>query len=290
MPCNKLSAAERSHILAICNQPEYASVPPGQIVPRLADDGQYLASESTFYRVLGEAGQQNPRGRSKAVKRNKPPTTHIATSANEVWSWDISYLPSHVRGLYHYLYLVEDIYSRKITGWEVHSHESGELAAELMQRTVLAEQCFRQPLVLHSDNGSPMKSYTLQSKLADLGISSSHSRPRVSNDNAYSESLFRTLKYCPQWPSQGFATLDIARDWVKAFVDGYNNDHRHSRIKFVTPVQRHRGEDTAILKKRHKVYELAKSNMPARWSGNTRNWNPVGDVALNPEKDKQEAA
>lgn len=290
-PSNKLSEAERSQILAVCNQPEYASSPPSQIVPRLADEGQYLASESSFYRILKEADQLNHRGRSKAMHRSKPPTTHIATEANQVWSWDISYLPSNVRGLYHYLYLIEDIYSRKIVGWEVHSSESGDSAAELMQRTVLAEQCFRKPLVLHSDNGSPMKSYTLQSKLIDLGITPSHSRPRVSNDNAYSESLFRTLKYCPQWPSQSFASLDEARDWVNRFVNWYNNEHRHSRIKFVTPAQRHRGEDKAILENRNNVYELAKSRTPERWSGNTRDWEPVGDVALNPEKEeKKEAA
>ena len=290
-PDNKLTETERSHILKVCNQPEYASVPPSQIVPRLADKGQYLASESTFYRVLNEAGQLNHRGRSKAAKRNKPPTTHIATQANQVWSWDISYLPSNVRGMYHYLYLIEDIYSRKIVGWEVHDSETGESAAELMQRTVLAEHCFRKPLVLHSDNGSPMKSYTLQSKLADLGITPSHSRPRVSNDNAYSESLFRTLKYCPQWPSQGFASLEIARDWMNSFVNWYNNEHRHSRIKFVTPAQRHQGEDGAILEKRDNVYKLAKSKHPERWSGNTRDWNPIGDVALNPEKEEiKEAA
>lgn len=284
-PSNKLSEAERNRILAVCNQAKYASIPPSQIVPRLADEGQYLASESSFYRILNEAGQLNHRGRSKEAKRNKPPATHNATDANQVWSWDISYLPSNVRGLYHYLYLIEDIYSRKIVGWEVHDSETGESAAELMQRTVIAEQCFRKPLVLHSDNGSPMKSYTLQSKLVDLGITPSHSRPRVSNDNAYSESLFRTLKYCPQWPSQGFASLDEARDWVNSFVNWYNNEHRHSRIKFVTPAQRHRGEDKTILEERNKVYELAKSRAPERWSGNTRDWNPVGDVTLNPEKE-----
>jgi len=290
-PNNKLSDAERSEILAVCNQPEYASVPPSQIVPRLADEGRYLGSESSFYRILNDAGQLNHRGRSKAAKRSKVPTTHIATQANQVWSWDISYLPSNVRGLYHYLHLIEDIYSRKIVGWEVHDSETGESAAELMQRSVIAEQCFRQPLVLHSDNGSPMKSYTLQSKLVDLGITPSHSRPRVSNDNAYSESLFRTLKYCPQWPSQGFASLEIARDWVKRFVHWYNFEHRHSRIKFVTPAQRHHGEDNVILKKRNTVYELAKSRTPERWSGKTRDWTPVGDVALNPEKEEiKEAA
>jgi len=227
---------------------------------------------------------------SKETKRSKPPATHIATGANLVWSWDISYLPANVRGMFFYLYLIEDIFSRKIVGWEVHNSETGESAAELMQRTVIAEQCFRKPLVLHSDNGSPMKSYTLQSKLVDLGITPSHSRPRVSNDNAFSESLFRTLKYCPQWPSQGFASLEIARDWVKSFVHWYNNEHRHSRIKFVTPAQRHRGEDKAILEKRDNIYRLAKSKCPERWSGNTRDWNPIGSVALNPEKEEQKEA
>lgn len=290
-PHNALSELERCHILEVCNQPEYASVPPSQIVPRLADEGRYIASESSFYRVLNEAGQLNHRGRSKERKRSKTPTTHIAADANEVWSWDISYLPSKVRGMYYYLYLIEDIYSRKIVGWEVHESETGESAAELMQRTVIAEQCIRKPLVLHSDNGSPMKSYTLQSKLADLGITPSHSRPRVSNDNAYSESLFRTLKYCPQWPSQAFASIEEARDWVRKFVNWYNNEHRHSRIRFVTPAQRHRGEDKEILKKRSNVYEMAKLNTPERWSGDTRNWSPVGDVALNPEKEEiKEAA
>jgi len=227
----------------------------------------------------------NHRGRSQKAKKSKPPTTHIAKAPNQVWSWDISYLPSTTKGLFHYLYLVEDIYSRKIVGWEVHESESGERAAELMQRTVLSEHCFREPLVLHSDNGSPMKSFTLQSKLADLGITPSHSRPRVSNDNAFSESLFRTIKYCPQWPSQGFVTLEGARKWVMHFVRWYNNEHRHSAIRFVTPAQRHRCEDKAILNKRDEVYALAKAKHPERWSGKTRNWEPINGVTLNPEKE-----
>jgi len=285
-PSHALTDEERGQIIDICNQPDYASLPPSQIIPRMADKGIYIASESSFYRVLNAAGQLNHRGRHKARKCTKAPTTHIATESNQLWSWDISYLPSHVRGLYHYLYLVEDIYSRKIVGWEVHDSETGEYASELMQRTVLAEQCFLKPRVLHSDNGSPMKSHTLQSKLADLGITPSHSRPRVSNDNAYSESLFRTLKYCPQWPSQGFATLSEARDWVSRFVNWYNNDHRHSGIKFVTPSQRHRGEDKAILQQRNRVYEMAQLRTPRRWSRKTRDWHPVGEVTLNPESEE----
>lgn len=157
-------------------------------------------------------------------------TVRIASqkSANEVWSWDISYLTSQVRGLFFYLYLIIDIYSRKIVVWEVHEHEGGDEAAELIQRTVLREQCFHKPRVLHADNGSPMKSQTMQIKLYDLGIIASHSRPGVSNDNPYSEALFRTLKYCPQWPSDGFKLIDDARQWMKDFTHWYNEIHRHT--------------------------------------------------------------
>jgi len=283
-PKNKLSPLERAQIIDTCNQSDFSSLPPSQIVPRLADEGCYLASESSFYRILKEENQLNHRGRSQSSQKKKTPTTHIATGPNQVWSWDITYLPSNVRGQFHYLYLIEDIYSRKIVGWEVHAVENGELAAELIQRTVIAEHCFRSPLVLHSDNGSPMKSCTFQAKLTDLGITTSHSRPRVSNDNAYSESLFRTLKYCPNWPTDGFATLDVARDWVNDFASWYNTEHCHSSIKFVTPMQRHNGEDKRILEKRHQLYTDAKERKPERWSGETRNWTPVGNVTLNPEK------
>jgi len=134
-------------------------------------------------------------------------TSYTTTAPNQVWSGDITYCASTVRGQYFYLYLIEDIYSRKIVGWEVHEQESGELAAALLQRTVIREQCFKQPLVLHSDKGLPMKSVTLKTKMEDRCITGSHSRPRVSNGNPYSESPFRTMKYCPQWPSEGFRVL-----------------------------------------------------------------------------------
>ena len=186
-------------------------MPPSQIVPRLADQGRYLASESSFYRILRAADQQHRRGRSQPPRHVPAPTSHTATGPNQVWSWDITYLPSLVRGQYYYLYLIEDIYSRKGVGWEVHEQECGEQAAALLQRSVIREQCWKQPLVLHSDNGAPMKSVTLLTKMYDLGITPSRGRPRVSNDNPYSESLFRTLKYCPLWPSDGFASLEAAR-------------------------------------------------------------------------------
>lgn len=287
-PKNKLNDEEIEAILATCNQQEYASLPPSQIVPKLADKGVYIASESSFYRVLRTHGQLHHRGKSRAVERRAAPTSYCATAANQLWSWDITYCASTVRGLYYYLYLIEDIYSRKIVGWEAHENESGYSAAQLLQRTVMREQCFKKPLVLHSDNGAPMKSVTLKAKMEELCITGSHSRPRVSNDNPYSESLFRTMKYCPRWPSEGFKDLQVARDWVNGFVNWYNEEHCHSRIGFVTPSQRHRGQDKRILNKRKSVYSQAKEKNPQRWSGKTRNWEHIKEVALNPDRSEQE--
>lgn len=283
-PSNALSDEERERIVSTCNQPEFAHLPPSQIVPKLADQGVFLASESTVYRVLKAANQSHHRGRAKAPQKRKTPTTHTAKAANQVWSWDISYLPTQVRGCFYYLYLILDIYSRKIVGWEIHEREGGDEAAELVHQTVIAERCFREPVVLHADNGAPMTSQTFKAKLADLGIKASHSRPRVSNDNPFSEAMFRTLKYCPQWPSQGFADLTEAREWMAKFVHAYNEEHQHSQIRYVTPAQRHRGEDKALLEQRERVYEAAKAKHPNRWSGKTRNWSQIGPVTLNPER------
>jgi len=288
VPANRLSDEERGRILAVCNEPEHASLPPAQIVPRLADAGRYLASESTFYRVLKAEGQLHRRGRAKAPVRRTAPKTQVARGPNQVWTWDISYMPSRVRGCYWFLYAILDVYSRKLVAWEVHERESGELASALIQRAVLREQCVRKPLVLHADNGAPMTSSTLQAKLAELGITPSHSRPRVSNDNPFSEALFRTLKYCPQWPSQGFARLDDARSWMLKFERFYNEEHRHSGIRFVTPAQRHAGKDVALLAQRDAVYRQARELNPMRWSGATRNWAPIGPVALNPDRQLKE--
>lgn len=228
-PAHRLSEAERTEILSVCSASRFASLPPSQIVPRLADEGIYLASESSFYRVLHAAGQQQHRGRADAPRRREP-TSHEVTGPNQVWCWDITYLPSGIRGLYFYLYLILDLYSRKIVGWEVQATESGEQAASLLCRTALSEaiQTWRQPLVLHADNGSPMKSATLLVTLQWLGVTPSRSRPRVSNDNAYAESVFRTCKYRPEYPREGFATLEVARAWVMRFEQWYNTEHRHS--------------------------------------------------------------
>ena len=281
-PANKLSEAERAAVLAVCHQPEYASLPPSQIVPRLADQGEYIASESSFYRILREANEQHHRGRSRAPRPAAEPPRLVARAPNQVWTWDISWLPGPMKGLYFYLYLIVDLYSRKIVGWEVYECESADYAAVVVQRAVLNEQCLDQPLVLHADNGSPMKGETLLETLYRLGIATSYNRPRTSNDNPYSEALFRTCKYRPNYPSGGFDELAQAQVWMQQFVAFYNEHHRHSGIRFVTPGQRHQGLDAEILDQRHALYEQARHQHPERWTGNTRHWKPVAEVWLNP--------
>lgn len=269
------------------NSGEYCDYPPSQLVPVLADEGVYLGSESTFYRILREEKLQNHRGRARQANP-KTPTSHEAKGPNEVWSWDISWIPGPIEGLYYYLYLILDIFSRKIVGWEIWDRESEHLAAELVRRAVIAEKIGHRPLVLHSDNGSPMKGSTFQAQCRKLGIISSRSRPRVSNDNPYSESLFKTYKYRPAFPHSGFESLEAAREWTSDFVNWYNEEHRHSAIAFVTPGQRHRGEDKEILAKRKVVYERAKAQHPQRWSREIRKWENPDSEWLNPEREPKE--
>ncbi len=289
-PINKLTDLERKRIIKIANEPAYAHLPPSKIVPTLADEGRYIASESSFYRVLKAEKQLKHREKSKPAKPVIKPKALTATGPNQIYSWDITYLPTVVKGIFLYLYLVMDIYSRKIVGWQVYEEESSALAADVMTDICECESIQRQQVILHSDNGSPMKGATMLATLQELGIVPSFSRPSVSNDNAYSESLFRTLKYRPEYPSNPFEDLSAARLWVQSFVDWYNREHLHSSINFVTPDQRHRSEDIEILVKRKQVYEQAKSEHPERWSKDIRNWNPVKEVLLNPEKYKSEKA
>ncbi|MFN3292100.1 MAG: IS3 family transposase [Gemmobacter sp.] len=279
-PASKLSDEERCRIVATCNVPEFASLPPSQIVPQLADRGIRIASDSSFYRVLRERGQTHRRSRARPATRRKPPTSFEAKAPCQVWSWDITWLPGPIAGAFFYLYLIVDIFSRKIVGWKVHDRETADFAAQVLERAVRAERCLTGPLVLHADNGSPMKGATMER----LGVTASFSRPRVSNDNPFSEALFRTCKDTPNWPTRGFATIDAARTWVQGFATWYNIDHRHSALRFVTPDQRHRGEDRVLLDSRHQVYKMARAARPERWSGPTRNWQPVGPVWLNPQR------
>lgn len=281
-PPNKLTEAERRVVLATVNSAAFRDLSPNQIVPRLADAGRYLASEATMYRILREEAQQQHRGRAKPAVR-RPPRAQVATAPHQVWSWDITYLQTPVRGVFLYLYLMMDLFSRKVVGWAVHQAEAADHAARLFEETCRASGLDPRGLVLHADNGGPMKGATMVATLERLGVLPSFSRPGVSNDNPFSEALFRTLKYRPAYPERPFVDLAAARTWVTDFVRWYNHEHRHSAIRFVTPEERHTGREAALLRDRHALYQRARHCTPGRWSGPTRNWTPIPEVRLNPE-------
>jgi putative transposase len=281
-PRNKLSQAERDALLALVNTKEYRDLSPKQIVPRLADLGRYLASESTVYRLLRAANQLSHRGPAAAPTTSRRPAQYVATGPNQVWSWDITYLRSELAGSFYYLYMIVDVWSRKIVSWEVHDVESGELATALLVKAITTENS-PTIAVLHSDNGAPMKSATLKATLDRLGITPSYSRPRVSDDNPYSEALFRTLKYRPGYPHRPFKARAQARLWVEGFVHWYHHEHLHSAIGYVTPIQRHQRAYAPVLAARRHVYQEAKRKHPQRWGSRPiRAWSAPELVSLNP--------
>ncbi len=281
-----LTEAEIKMIIEVSTQPLYLDLCPWKIVAKLADSGRYLASESSFYRVLKKAGLLKHRSKSKPREQRRPKDL-IARHPNQVWSWDITYLKSPVKGIYFYLYLMMDVFSRLIVGWVVEEVESADHAARLLDRACLEQGILKAQLTLHSDNGGPMKGATMLATLQNLGVAPSFSRPSVSDDNPFSESLFKTLKYRPSYPDGAFASLAEARTWVDKFVGWYNTEHLHSGIRFVTPLSRHSGCDAVILEKRHAVYQAAKLANPSRWSGETRDWSLITEVRLNPGKEKK---
>jgi len=282
-PVNKLNEQERQQVLNISNSASFRDLSPKQIVPKLADQGVYLASESTFYRVLKEHKMLTHRQASKPAVSHRP-KEHVATGPCQVWSWDITYLKTSVKGLFFYLYMIVDVWSRKIIAAQVFAEESMDHSSMLLAHACMIHGVQPEQLVLHSDNGGPMKGATMLATLHKLGVIPSFSRPSVSNDNPYSESLFRTMKYRPEYPSKPFEDINQAQSWVDGFVFWYNTQHLHSSIRYVTPDDRHYGRDEYILANRRKVYKKARSRNPNRWSKEIRNWNPVHQVWLNPEK------
>jgi len=283
----QLSEEERQKIIEVSNSVEYRNLPPSQIVPSLADRGIYIASESSFYRVLKQAHFSAHRLNTQP-RTYRRPVVKVAVAPNEVWSWDITYLKSPVKGQYFFLYMIMDVYSRMIVGSEVYNCESAEYASALIADAAHRQKVNKNQLTLHSDNGGPMKGATMLATLQHLGVIPSFSRPKVSDDNPFSESLFKTLKYRPSYPDGAFASIGDARIWVERFVAWYNNEHRHSEINFVTPASKHRGEDFEILQKRDSLYEEARSRNPQRWSKETRKWNPITEVYLNPTKEMRQ--
>ena len=282
-PANKLSEAERAKVVEVATSEAMRDLSPRQIVPRLADQGDYVGSESTFYRVLKQLGLMTHRGPVKA-RTNTRPKARAATGPNQLLCWDITYLPAAVRGTFFYLYVFLDVWSRKIVGWGVNDEESDSFAAQLLHATCDQLGVRSKGIVLHSDNGSPMKGATMLAMMTSLGIVSSFSRPRVSDDNPFIEALFRTLKYRPDHPTSRFQTLEEAVAAIEAFVRWYNHEHLHSAIGFVTPQARHVGADLPILAHRRLVYEQAHAEHPERWTGKIRPWDRPEVVHLNPDR------
>ena len=289
-PPNKLSDAEREVALGVLNSAEFKDLPPSQIVPRLADQGRYVASESTLYRLLRKVGQLTHRRAERPLQKRCKPRALAATQPDQIYCWDITYLPTQVRGLFFYLYLFVDIFSRKVVGWQVFDCESAEKAAALLEDICRRQGISANQVTVHSDNGSPMKGETMLATMQRLGVAHSRSRAAVSNDNPYSESLFKTLKYRPQFPLKPFADLMQARRWVTELVHWYNEEHRHSAIRFVTPAQRHAHADEALLQARAAVYEKARQKQPQRWSRKIRNWTFIDTVHLNPDSTQPKEA
>jgi putative transposase len=282
-PANKLSEQEHARVKEIATSKEFCDLPPSQIVPRLADRSEYVASESTFYRVLREEELLSHRGKAQPRTHSRP-DPFVATGPNQVWSWDITYLLAAVQGMFFYAYLFVDIFSRKIVAGEVFEEEEGAHSALMLRRACLQYGICEDELVLHSDNGGPMKGATMLATLQRLGVMASFSRPSVSDDNPYSEALFRTMKYRPEYPSKPFETLAQAQAWLREFIAWYNHCHLHSGVNFVTPADRHAGRDLKILEARKQVYQEARSKNPSRWSRGIRNWDRIEEVALNPNK------
>ena len=260
----------------------FAHLSPKQLVPQLADEGLYLGSESTFYRLQRRYGLVTVKRAMSRTDVTRAATVHHATGPNQVWSWDITWLPTTVRGIYLHLYLVMDVWSRRIVGWRIADGDSAQIATELMTQACHEGNIDPRGLVLHSDNGKPMRASTLIATLQWLGIVPSFSRPHVSDDNPYSEALFRTLKHTQAYPRLPFATLGAAQRWMLRFVDWYNTEHRHSAIRYVTPDERHSGREGEILARRHQLYQRVRDANPERWTRSTRDWRPIGSVILNP--------
>ncbi len=274
----KLSEEERGQFYALANSSEYRDQTPGQIVASLLEKGTYYGSESTLYRVLRTKNALLSRTESrKPQKRTKPPAL-FATGPNQVWSWDITWLKTDVKGVYLYAYVIIDIFSRKIVGWSIEEIESSDLARVLFRRVIRTLGVH--PQFVHADNGGPMKGLSLVAFLMQLQVGLSFSRPRVSDDNPFIESFFKTVKYRVGYPKV-FTSISQAREWFSRFINWYNGEHRHSGIGYVTPQQKHSGEDIQLFRLRQQTLSLAAKKHPERFVRGPRKIAPDREVWLN---------
>jgi putative transposase len=264
-PSLALSVSERERIITVLNSPRLADCTPYTAWARLLDEGTYLGSVRTFYRVLAAAGLVRER-RDQLVHPLHTKPELIATAPNQVWSWDITKLRSTTKWQFFYLYVLLDIFSRYVVGWLLASAENAGLASALIEDTCDQYDIARGSLTLHSDRGSPMRAKTTAELLVDLGVAASYSRPRVSNDNPFSEAQFKTLKYRPDFPGR-FESIEHARRHARSFFGWYNDEHRHSGIAFMTPAMVHFGTAPAIDEQRRRVLHAAYTAHPARFKG-----------------------
>ena len=262
-PAARPVPAERAAILAALHAERFADPAPAEVWAILLDEGTYLGSLSTFYRLLRQAGETRER-RAQATHPAAVKPELIATGPNQVWSWDITKLHGPAKWTYYYLYVILDIYSRYVVGWMVATRESAALAEKLIAATSAKQHIGRGQLTIHADRGSSMTSKPVAFLLADLGVIQSHSRPHVSNDNPYSEAQFKTLKYRPDFPAR-FGSIEAARAHCQAFFHWYNTQHRHSGLGLHTPADVHHGTAAAVQARRGRVLAAAYRQHPERF-------------------------
>ena len=277
-----MSPEMKKEIIEQCNTPRFRDLNPYEIVALLLNEGSYLASVRTFYRVLKEQDMLHHRSNLRVASRNAKPPERTATGSDQVYTWDITYMARTVKGLFFYAYVISDIFDKSIVGWAVHEEESGRYSSDLFERTLKGRKVKLK--ALHADNGGPMKGITLMALLRELKVDVSHSRPRTSNDNLFIESLFKTMKYRVNYPGR-FEDLNEARLWMAAFVHWYNTEHLHSSIGYVTPEQMRSGKAEAIFEQRNRTMRHAQATHPERWGSRpVKNWNVLRKVILNPAK------
>ena len=262
-PKQALSDGERQKVLETLNSPRFVDDAPPQVYAKLLDEGQYLCSVRTMYRLLNENGEVRERRKVASHPVYAKPEL-LATTANQVWSWDITKLKGPVKWTYYYLYVILDIFSRYVVGWMIAERESATLAKRLIQESCHKQGIEQEQLTLHADRGSSMKSKLVAQLLADLGVTKTHSRPQVSNDNPFSESQFKTMKYRPEFPPR-FGSIQDARLFAVNFFQWYNQDHHHSGIGFYTPADVHYGRVEQIAQGRQVALDAAYERHPERF-------------------------
>jgi putative transposase len=262
-PPRALSVQEREQILEVLHTDRFVDRAPTEVYATLLDEGAYLCSSRTMYRILSDAEEVRERRDQLRHPEYKAPEL-LATASNQVWSWDITKLLGPVKWTYFYLYVILDIFSRYVVGWMLADAESAKLAKRLIDETCRKEGIQAGQLTIHADRGSAMTAQPVVALMANLGITKTHSRPHVSDDNPYSEAQFKTLKYCPAFPER-FGSIEDAAAFCRAFFPWYNHEHRHSGIGLMTPATIHHGKSEVVSQVRQAALLVAFNNHPERF-------------------------